>query len=185
MSHDKIKAAARERMARTGESYAAARREVIREFDRAGNQAPPPPPPATAPAAGDFLRFAISYDGMDPISRWADARMGGGPAGGRVEVDAAELRLRMADFKVDVPRACVRAVTRSALQTKGTYGVHSTRRGVWLANGSAHGLVEITIDPPAFTDRGLSTFFRRAKVNGLIVSLADPDGFIAAVGAGR
>jgi AAA domain len=31
MSHDKIKAAARERMAETGQSYAAARREVIRQ----------------------------------------------------------------------------------------------------------------------------------------------------------
>ena len=31
MSHDKIKAAARERMARTGEPYAAARRQVIAE----------------------------------------------------------------------------------------------------------------------------------------------------------
>ena len=32
MSHDKIKAAARERMARTGEPYAAARRRVIAEI---------------------------------------------------------------------------------------------------------------------------------------------------------
>ena len=32
MSHDKIKAAARERMAGMGEPYAAARREVIRQY---------------------------------------------------------------------------------------------------------------------------------------------------------
>jgi hypothetical protein len=37
MSHDKIKAAARQRMARTGESYAVARLAVIRE-DRAAQQ---------------------------------------------------------------------------------------------------------------------------------------------------
>jgi hypothetical protein len=36
MSHDKIKAAARERMAETGERYAAARREVIREHPPGG-----------------------------------------------------------------------------------------------------------------------------------------------------
>jgi hypothetical protein len=36
MSHDKIKAAARERMAGTGEPYAAARREVIREHQPPG-----------------------------------------------------------------------------------------------------------------------------------------------------
>jgi hypothetical protein len=35
MSHDKIKAAARERMARTGEPYASARREVIAEIKAA------------------------------------------------------------------------------------------------------------------------------------------------------
>jgi hypothetical protein len=182
MSHDKIKAAARKRMTETGESYAAARREVIREFQAGGGDAPPrTPTPTPAPSpAGGFERFAISYDGMGPISRWADTRMGGGPAGGRVEIDATELRLRMADFKVDVPRTSVRAVTRSAFQAKGTIGVHATKRGSWLANGSADGLVEITIDPPVYTDRSLSTLFRRMKVNALIVSLVDPDGFIAA-----
>ncbi len=94
MSHDKIKSAARRRMAETGESYAAARRMVIREFQAAGNNDP----------AGEPERFAISYDGMGPISTWADSLLGGGPAGGRVEIGADELRLRMADFKVDAPR---------------------------------------------------------------------------------
>jgi hypothetical protein len=183
MTHDKIKAAARKRMAETGESYAAARRGVIGQFQAAGNGPPPPPPPplSRAPSAGGFERLAMSYDGMDAISRWADTRMGGGPSGGRVELDASELRLRMADFKVDVPRTCVRSVTRSRLRTR-SIGVHTTRRGSWLANGSAHGLVEITIDPPVYTYRSLSTLFRRAKVNALIVSLVDPDGFIAAFG---
>ena len=32
MSHDKIKAAARERMVRTGEPYAAARRQIIADI---------------------------------------------------------------------------------------------------------------------------------------------------------
>ena len=170
MSHDKIKAAARKRMAQTGESYAAARREVIREFQAAENDA----------TAGGPERFAISYDDMGPVSRWADTRMGGGPEGGRIEIDADELRLRMADFKVDVPRSSIRAVARSSMQTKGTIGVHS-KGGRWLANGSADGLVEITIDPPVYTPRSLSSLFLRMKVNALIVSLVDPDGFIAAV----
>jgi hypothetical protein len=54
--------------------------------------------------------------------------------------------------------------------------------GRWLANGSAGGLVEIEIDPPCHTERCLSTFFRRMRVNELIVSLVDPDGLIAALG---
>lgn len=170
MAHDKIKAAARRRMAETSESYAAARREVIREFRAAGSNEP----------AGEPERFAISYDDMGPISTWADTLLGGGPDGGRIEVDADELRLRMADFKVDVPRASVRRAARSSHRTRGTIGVHS-KGGSWLANGSANGLVEIEIDPPCHTERCLSTFFRRAKVSELIVSLVDPDGFIAAV----
>jgi len=173
MAHDKIKAAARRRMAETGESYAAARREVIREFQAAGS----------SDRAGEPARFAISYDGMGPISIWADTLLGGGPAGGRIEVDAGELRLRMADFKVDVPRASVRRVARSSHQARGTMGVHA-RGSSWLANGSADGLVEIEIDPPCHTERSLSTLFRRMKVSELIVSLVDPDGFIAAVQRG-
>ena len=35
MSHDKVKAAARKRMAKTGESYATARREVIKDYKAA------------------------------------------------------------------------------------------------------------------------------------------------------
>jgi hypothetical protein len=170
MAHDKVKAAARRRMAQTGEPYATARREVIREFRAASSSDP----------AGEPERFAISYKDMGPVSTWADTRLGGGPAGGRIEVDAGELRLRMADFKVDVPRACVRRAARSAHQTRGTIGVH-VKGGSWLANGAADGLVEIEIDPPCHTGRSLSTLFRRMKVTELIVSLVDPDGFIAAV----
>jgi hypothetical protein len=62
----------------------------------------------------------------------------------------------------------------------GTIGVHA-KGGSWLANGSADGLVEIEIDPPCHTERCLSTLFRRMEVRELIVSLVDPDGFIAAL----
>jgi hypothetical protein len=41
MSHDKIKAAARKRMAETGEPYSAARRAVVSEHQAAGDQIPP------------------------------------------------------------------------------------------------------------------------------------------------
>jgi hypothetical protein len=170
MAHDKIKAAARRRMATTGEPYSAARREVIRQFRDAASSDPP----------GEPEWFAISYKDMGPVSTWADTLLGGGPAGGRIEVDAAELRLRMADFKVDVPRASVRRAARSAHQARGTIGVHA-KGSRWLANGSADGLVEIEVDPPCHTERSLSTLFRRMKVTQLIVSLVDPDGFIAAV----
>ena len=175
MSHDKIKEAARRRMAETGESYAAARRHVSgggrghgRESSEEGSTAIEEP-----------QRFAISYDGMDRFSRWADTLLGGGPDGGRVEIHADELRLRMADFNVDVPRGSVREVGLSSLRSGRTIGVHA-RSGKWLANGSANGLVEITIDPPCHTERCLSSLFRRMEVKALIVSLVEPDGFVAA-----
>ena len=173
MTHDKIKAAARRRMAETGESYAAARRHVSgggRGNGGSGSGAP----------FEEAQRFAIGYDGMDRFSRWADALLGGGPDGGRVEIHADQLRLRMADFNLDVPRASVREAAPSSLRSGGTMGVHA-RNGKWLANGSANGLVEITIDPPCRTERCLSSLFRRMEVNALIVSLVDPDGFVAAV----
>ena len=51
MSHDKISAAARKRMAETGEPYATARRAVIREHQAADEQ--------SAPSGARW--FAISY----------------------------------------------------------------------------------------------------------------------------
>ena len=46
MSPDKIRAAARKRMAETGEPYTAARREVIKNYQEAGAGPEPPRPPA-------------------------------------------------------------------------------------------------------------------------------------------
>jgi hypothetical protein len=48
-------------------------------------------------------------------------------------------------------------------------------------NGSAYGLVELTIEPPCFTKRRPIVMFTRGKVKSLMLSLADPDGFIAAL----
>jgi hypothetical protein len=46
-------------------------------------------------------------------------------------------------------------------------------------------LVELVIDPPCYPRRQLSTLFLKMKVSSLIISLVDPDGFIAAVGGER
>jgi hypothetical protein len=46
-------------------------------------------------------------------------------------------------------------------------------------------LVELVIDPPCYLPRQLSTVFRKMKVSSLIISLVDPDGFIAAVEGDR
>jgi hypothetical protein len=173
MSHDKIMAAARKRMAETGEPYAIARREVINDHQEAG------PGPGAAASAGTRW-FPIDYSDMGRVSLWTETRHGGGPGRGGVEVDSTVLRVRMADFHLDIPRSSVRSAARSARSVRGTTGVHGDR-GRWLVNGSYSGLVELAIEPPCYTSRQPSTLFLRSKVSSLTISLVDPDGFIAAV----
>ena len=67
---------------------------------------------------------------------------------------------------------------RSQADICGTYGMHHPS-GRWLVNGSADGLVELTIEPPCYTGPKPVSLFTRGKVNALTLSLADPDGFIA------
>ena len=180
MSHDKIKAAARKHMAETGEPYAAARRAVIREQqEQAASKSP-------APGAQWFaISYSDAWEGR--LSAWLDARLfDAGPGVSGVEVDAGELRVRMGSFKLDVPREAVRSVERSQASVGRTAGVHA-RRGRWLVNGSAEGLVEIAISPPCRPFRSIDTLFGLgpSRVDSLIVSLEDPDGFIAAAEGDR
>ena len=173
MSHDKIKAAARKRMAETGEPYATARREVIKNYQQAGAG------PGAVPSSSARW-FAIDYSDMGRASLRASRLQDQGPGRGGVEVDSTMVRVRMADFHLDIPRGSVRSAARSEHQTRGTIGVHA-RRGSWLVNGSHDGLVELAIEPPCYLARQPSTLFRKMKVSSLIISLVDPDGFIAAV----
>jgi hypothetical protein len=71
MAHDKIRAAARQRMAETGEPYAAARRAVITEHGGAGEDVP-------APGAGYRLRMS------GEIRDWLAGLRDGDPAAAMV-----------------------------------------------------------------------------------------------------
>jgi hypothetical protein len=177
MSHDKISAAARKRMAETGESYAAARRAVVREHQAAGEHIPPPGARWFTISYGDTWSARIT-DSLDRLL----FRAGRGVSG--VEVDADEIRVRMGSFKLDVLRSSVRSVQRSQARVGMTTGVHEHGgRGRWLVNGSAEGLVELGIDPPSRVSPSIDTMFGLgpSRVNQLTLSLDDPDGFIAAV----
>jgi hypothetical protein len=173
MSHEKIRAAARKRMAETGEPYAAARRAVIKEHQADGGRIPP--------SGAEWFAISYSQAGLDKVTAWLDTLLfRAGPGVSGVEVDAGGIRVRMGSFKLDVPRVFVRSVKRSPARTGGATGVHGGR-GRWLVNGSADGLVELAIEPPCDLAPGIDTLFRRQKVSLLIVSLDDPDGFIAAL----
>jgi len=122
-------------------------------------------------------RFAISYDKM----AWLATMSGVGPNSSCVEVDSDHVLVRMGSmFRLSIPREHIRSVRRSEIKLGGTRGVHRWL-GRWLVNGSAQGLVDVVIEPPGRTERGLSTAFLRAKVHVLTLSLDDPGGFIAAV----
>jgi hypothetical protein len=177
MSHDKISAAARQRMAETGESYAAARRAVIREHQAAGEHTSPPGQQWFTISYSDTWSGRLS-DSLDRLL----FRAGHGVSG--VAVDTGEIRVRMGSFKLDIPRSSVRSVQRSRAKVGGTTGVHG-RRGRWLVNGSAEGLAELTIDPPVRISPSIDTLFGLgpSQVRQLTLSLDDPDGFVAAVEA--
>ena len=201
MSHDKISAAARERMARTGEPYAAARRAVIREHDAAsrvtesspgttnmydttGNMHDTTTTQGTAGAQDttttqgrQFFELKYRNEGLDRIGLVMDTIAGGGPGRSGAEVDANQIRIRVPGFNLDIPRECVQSAERSFANLHGTSGVHGGR-GKWLVNGAQDGLVELTLAPPCYTSRSLATLARRAPVRSLTLSLVDPDGFI-------
>ena len=122
-------------------------------------------------------QFALSYDHAWPLTL-----AGMGPRSSGVEVDSDEIRVRVGSaFSLDIPRDAVRSVSRDpALGGQATWGVHGLA-GHWVVNSSSRGLVELTLEPPCYTGRGLGTLFRKAKVTSVIMSLADPDGFVAAL----
>jgi hypothetical protein len=117
---------------------------------------------------------------------WLDTLFGGGPGRSGVEVSSDEIRVWMPGFTQHIPRSSVRSAGRFRGRVGGTTGVHAGR-GQLLVNGStdAGDLVELRIDPPCYTDRTLSTMYIKERVSSLVLSLADPDGFIAAVQGDR
>jgi hypothetical protein len=120
--------------------------------------------------------FAISEAGLGPISAVTNTVLAGGRGRSGVQVGPDQVRVQMGDFNLAVPRASIRSVSRSQADVGNTIGVHH-RSGRWLVNGSADGLAELTIEPPVYR----TEMFIRWKVTSLTLSLADPEGFIAAL----
>ena len=95
---------------------------------------------------------------------------------GTVDAGTVDVRMGLA-FRASLPLGTVVQAARYDGRVWG-WGVHGWR-GRWLVNGSSHGLVTLTIAPPAPARvLGIPVHLRQ-----LIVSLEDPEGFLAQVTA--
>jgi hypothetical protein len=97
-----------------------------------------------------------------------------------VDVSDETIEVRMAwAFSARIPR---RLVTRAGPGKPPTIpltaGVHGWR-GRWLVNGSPEGIVDIELSEPCRA----TTLGFPVRLNRLSVSLDDPDGFLATLGA--
>ena len=100
------------------------------------------------------------------------------PRGSWVEVGDGRLRARMGwAFALEAPLESVRFAQRDSRRVW-SWGVHGWR-GKWLVNASSSGLVRIDLSPPARARSGPVPI----TVRELTVSMDDPDGLIAALGA--
>jgi hypothetical protein len=97
-----------------------------------------------------------------------------------VEVDDASIVVRFGwAFRATIPRPSVRTVERTG-DVWWAVGVHTNGRGRWIVNGSPHGMVRIDLSPAAPARAlGFPVHVRR-----LLLSLVDPDAFVAGVTAG-
>lgn len=121
-------------------------------------------------------RFTIRYDGLNaklfPL-------LGMPQRGAYLELDDDSLRVRLGwGFTAHIPRRSITGA-RPGPDVRGiTAGAHGWR-GSWLVNGSRRGIVNVDVDPPA---RAWTLAFP-IKLRRLAVSLEDPEGFLAALGA--
>ncbi|HEY7104948.1 MAG TPA: hypothetical protein VH986_00950 [Acidimicrobiia bacterium] len=118
------------------------------------------------------VRFPMRFTGLNR----AMVLLGVVPELCRVELDEAELRVRMSwVFHLDAPRASVRDARADHAPVLG-WGAHGWR-GRWLVNGSSSGLVRLELEPAA---RGFTAGVP-VRVRVLRVSVEDPDALVEAL----
>jgi len=119
-------------------------------------------------------RFPIRFTGLNR----AMSVLGLRPKNSYVDVGTADVTVRLGwAFRATLARSSIESVDHDHDRVLG-WGAHGWN-GVWLVNGSSSGIVRIELDGG-----------HRARVAGLPitahcirVSVADPDGLIAALGA--
>jgi hypothetical protein len=118
--------------------------------------------------------FPIRYS---PRLSWLFTIMLLGRRHAEVHLTSTALDVRMGwAFHSRVPRSSIRVATPSR-DVPWAIGVHTDMRGGWLVNGSATGIVQLTLDPPA---RARTAGFA-VTVKRLGLGLQDPAGLLAAL----
>ena len=128
---------------------------------------------------GQTHRFALRYDRLMRGFTWGLAL---GPRRSGVELSEDDLQVRMGwGFQARIPRRSIHQARRLGQQRDIWYavGIHSLPGGRWIVNGSLHGVVTLAIEPPARA----RAFGLPIRLRWLAMSLRDPDGFLAALGA--
>lgn len=117
--------------------------------------------------------FGFRYDRW---CGWLLGLLGMGRRFSRIVVDDRNVRVVMGwAFQATIPRSSIVSVEPSSGRVLG-WGVHGWR-GHWLVNGSAGGLVHVTIEPPA---KSRVVGFP-GRLRELRVSVEQPEALIAAL----
>ena len=121
-------------------------------------------------------RFPIRYEGVNarlfPL-------LGLPRSSSYLELDDDSVRVRLGwGFSASVPRRSITRAERGPDRRGITAGAHGWR-GRWLVNGARTGIVHLEVDPPVRA----WTLALPVSLSRLDVSLEDPDGFLAALGA--
>lgn len=82
-------------------------------------------------------------------------------------------------FRLDIPLNNIRSA-RLVSRRPFTWGVH-TGGDVWMVNGSRDGIVELKLARPVTSKSVKLQSNRWGEVRSLLLSLTDPEGFIAAL----
>ena len=177
----------RDRMAKTGESYATAREQL-----------------GGGTVSGARASFAPATDGLARQSTRAELHAKLASLDHfDVHLLDDELRVSLGDpplFEATVPLASVKAATRVPDGRAGSsIGAHGWR-GKWLVNSTRENLVRLELDPPVRASLTMGSAYtpetppramrwllrdRTPRIKQFTISVDDPDAFLAALGAAR
>ena len=137
--------------------------------------------PDEAVAAERWFDLSYGEAGIGRVTAFMDTALGAGPGTAGAGVGPLTVRIRVGEFRLEIPRSHITGAHRFTRNLHGTTGIHHHGRR-WLINGGPDGVVEVLISPAVHTRQQLNSLFRRLPVESVRLSLDDPGGFLSALG---